>query len=479
MTESNQESAGAPQANEKQTSAYPNPRYAWYVAVLMMFFYVLSFMDRQIIAVLIEPIKADLSLSDVQISLLGGLSFVLFYSTMGIFVGRLADSLNRPLLIAAGVFIWSLTTALCGLAGKFWQLLFFRMGVGLGESALLPSTLSLLSDYFPPKRLATPTSVFMLGAPIGIGLSFALGGLIYSVAVDVASAPGWIDVAFIGGTAAWKLVLLFLGSLGMLMTLLLVTVKEPRNRSAEAAERVAKSQAKAAEAATMTEVTAYAKKNLKAIGLLYIGMSFISLAAYSQAFWDITFLSRTYGWDAPTGSFWYGMVQMFAGLSGMLCGGIVADQLTKRGIQGASVIMVIIGCGVAAPFSFIYPLASSASAALWLMIPAIFGSSMAFAATASAIQRMFPGAMLGLAAGIYFFFSNAVGIGIGPTAVAAFTDYVFKDPDMIRQSLLIVGGVARVLAFIMVLAGFKAYRDLLTEQTAIKNRAGENSIARY
>ncbi|MBT8078690.1 MAG: MFS transporter [Gammaproteobacteria bacterium] len=437
---------------------YPKPAYAWYVVVLMMFFYVLSFMDRQIIAVLIEPIKADLALSDVQISLLGGLSFVLFYSTMGVFVGRLADSLNRPLLIAAGVFIWSLTTALCGLAGKFWQLLFLRMGVGLGESALLPSTLSLLSNYFPPQRLATPTSVFLLGAPIGIGLSFAAGGYIYSVAQDIAAAPGWEDVFFIGGSAAWKIVLLFLGVVGMLMTLLMVTVREPRN-----SERVVASSnpAKLAEPASMGEVGRYARKHWLAIGGLYLGMAFISLASYSQAFWDITFLTRTYGWDASTGSYWYGMVQLFAGLMGMLTGGLVADRMTKSGVVGASVVMVIVGSGLAAPFALMYPLAGTASTALWLMVPAIFGNNMCFACAASGIQRMFPGTMLGLAAGIYFFMSNAIGIGIGPTAIAAFTDYLFEDPSQIRYSLTIVGGFSRVIAFVLVIAGLKAYRDLL------------------
>jgi MFS family permease len=448
----------------ENTAKYPKPAYAWYVTVLMMFFYMLSFMDRQIIAVMIEPIKADLSLSDVQISLLGGISFVLFYSTAGVFVGRLADSVNRPKLIAIGVFIWSLTTAVSGLVGKFWQLLILRMGVGLGESALLPSTLSLLSGYFPPHRLATPTSVFLLGAPIGIGLSFAIGGLLYSVAVDVTSAPGWQDVIFIGGSAAWKMVLLFLGVVGMLMTLLLSTVREPRNQNKVAAEKNIGSTVTLAKAATSAEVKEYAKGNWKAIGALYLGMALISLAAYSQAFWDITFLTRTYGWDASTGSFWYGMVQLFAGLSGMLFGGIVADKLTKRGVSGASIVMVIIGAGLAAPFSFMYPLMGSASSALLLMVLAIFGSNMCFACAASALQRMFPATMLGLAAGIYFFISNAVGIGIGPTLVAALTDYTFEDPNMIRYSLSFVGGISRAIAFVLFFVGLKYYRDLMTRR---------------
>lgn len=461
MTEVDKNDKNDDVVSTENAAKYPRPLYAWYVTVLMMFFYVLSFMDRQIIAVMIEPIKADLSLSDVQISLLGGISFVLFYSTAGVFVGRLADSVNRPKLIAFGVFIWSLTTAVSGLVGKFWHLLILRMGVGLGESALLPSTLSLLSGYFPPNRLATPTSVFLLGAPIGIGLSFAAGGLLYSVAVDVTSAPGWQDVIFIGGSAAWKMVLLFLGVVGMLMTLLLSTVREPRNQSKVAVEKNTGSAAKSAKAATSAQVKDYAKAHWKAIGALYLGMALISLAAYSQGFWDITFLRRTYGWDASTGSFWYGMVQLFGGLSGMLFGGIVADKLSKRGVNGASIIMVIIGSAIAAPFSFIYPLMGSAASALWLMVLAIFGSNMCFACAASALQRMFPATMLGLAAGIYFFLSNAIGIGIGPTLVAAVTDYSFEDPGMIRYSLSMVGGVSRALAFVIFLAGLKYYRDLM------------------
>ena len=170
------------------TRNYPKTAYAWFVVVLMMCFYVLSYMDRFVIAVLIEPIKADLLLSDVQISLIGSFSFGLFYATVGLFIGRLADSMHRPWLIAMGVFIWSLTTALSGLASKFWHLLVLRMGVGLGESALLPSTLSLLTDYFPPKRLATPTSVFLFGAPIGIGVSYAAGGALFAVAQGITAA---------------------------------------------------------------------------------------------------------------------------------------------------------------------------------------------------------------------------------------------------------------------------------------------------
>jgi MFS family permease len=223
---------------------------------------------------------------------------------------------------------------------------------------------------------------------------------------------------------------------------------------------------KASEAASMSDVNAYARKNSLAIGSLYVCMALVSLAAYAQGFWDIAFLSRSYDRDPSSVTFMYGMVQMFAGLAGMLTGGIVADRLSRRGIQGASVIMVLIGCAISTPFSFLYPLMGTASSALLLMIFAIFGSNMAFACAASAMQRMFPVAMLGLAAGVYYFLSNSVGLLIGPTLIASLTDYVFEDPGKVGYSLSAVGGTARLLAFIIILAGYKAYRDLLREREA-------------
>jgi len=449
---------------QDSSKQYPKPAYAWYVVVLMMFFYVLSFMDRQIIAVLLDPIKLDLDLTDVQISLIGGVSFGLFYSVVGIFIGRLADSMNRPVLIAAGVFIWSLTTALCGLASKFWHLLFLRMGVGLGEAALLPSTLSLLKDYFPPARLATPTSVFLFGAPIGIGLSFAAGGFMYSVAQDITAADGWNDVIFIGGAAAWKLVLIFLGVVGMLMTLGMATVREPRTAMAAATDAHPDLSLKAATAAGMPEVKAYASRHWLPILSLYVGMALISLAAYAQGFWDVTYLTRTFGGDRASVAFMYGMVQMFAGIAGMFLGGYTADRLTARGVEGSSYKLVTFGAAIATPFGFLYALAGTEQVSLWLMVATIFGTNICFACAASAMQRMYPVAMLGLAAGVYFFMSNAVGLMVGPTVVAAITDYGFVDPQKVGYSLSIVGGTARLLAFLMFVLGLGAYVRLLRER---------------
>lgn len=433
----------------------PGRAYSWYVVVLLMTFYVLSFLDRQIIAILVEPIKRDLSLSDVQVSLVGGLSFVIFYATAGVFVGRLADRMNRPLLIGVGILVWSAATALCGLAAKFWHLLVLRMGVGLGEATLLPSSISLIADYFPRHKVSTPTSVFMLGAPIGIGIAYAGGGYLYGLAVRLVDTPSWNSLPLIGGLAAWQLVLLFIGLGGVLMSALMFTVTEPRETGSQATKDRNQGSSESFES-----VKAYFIQHYKAIGGLFFGMSFISLASYSQGFWDITFLTRTYEWRAEAGSVWYGAVQLIGGITGMLTGGFMSDRLARNGVAGSSAAMALVGAGLALPASITYPLMPTPNLSLGVMFFAIFGNSMAFAATASALQKLFPIGMLGIAAGTYFFVSNAVGIGAGPTSVALITDYVYEDPGMVRNSLAIVGSVSRLLAFVLIFLSFRHLQAL-------------------
>ena len=421
--------------------------------------YVLSFTDRQIIAVMIEPIKADLQLSDVQISLVGGLSFAIFYSTAGIFMGRLADRVNRPALIGVCVFIWSLTTALCGMATQFWHLLLLRMGVGLGESGLLPSTLSLLADYFEPRRLTTAMSVFLLGAPIGIGVAFAGGGYLYGIAVDFTTQHQGQIIPILGELQAWKLVLLLLGVTGMLMSLALFTVREPRQRKQVSPGQEGSSLED--HEASLGEVMTYFRLNWLVISGIYFAMACISLSSYAMGFWDITFLSRTYGLDPVKGGVWYGLIQMSGGISGCLAGGIIADRLTGKGITDGRLRMIIAGGLIAVLGGIVYPLMGSADASMLMLFFTLFGNAIPYGCAAATIQVLFPAGMRGIAAGLYFFVSNAFGLGIGPTAVAFLTDYIFADPQMLRYSIVTVGTTARALAIISILIILPHYRVLI------------------
>jgi len=142
---------------------YPRASHAWYVVGVLTLACVFSFIDRQILSLLVEPIEADLGISDTRRSLLPGLSFAIFYTLLGIAIARFADASSRRPIIAAGIFLWSLMTVLCGVSRTVWQLFLARMGVGVGEAALTPAALSMISDYFPKERLARAIGVFTIG----------------------------------------------------------------------------------------------------------------------------------------------------------------------------------------------------------------------------------------------------------------------------------------------------------------------------
>lgn len=205
---------------------YPSSLSAWTTVTILMIAYVLSFIDRQILNLLVEPIRRDLVISDTQMSLLMGLSFALFYTICGIPLGRLADTRSRRGLIAIGVMFWSAATAACGMAKLYWQFLICRIGVGVGEAALSPAAYSLIADSFPPERRATAISVYSMGVYLGSGIAFLLGGLV----IQFASAQGNVVLPVLGEVRPWQLIFLILGVAGVLFTLLMLAVREPARR---------------------------------------------------------------------------------------------------------------------------------------------------------------------------------------------------------------------------------------------------------
>ncbi|MGD0438366.1 MAG: MFS transporter [Bryobacteraceae bacterium] len=160
--------------------------------------YMLSFVDRQILSLLVSPIQRDLGASDTRMGLLQGLAFAIFYTLAGLPLGRLVDTRNRRNLVMAGVAVWSVFTSGCSVARSFLSLFLARMGVGVGEATLNPAAFSIISDYFPPERLATATSVFYLGALLGSGLAFAVGGSI----VDAVMKMGTVHLPLLGSMAS-------------------------------------------------------------------------------------------------------------------------------------------------------------------------------------------------------------------------------------------------------------------------------------
>ena len=203
--------------------SYPPVGYAWYVVSVLTVAYIFAFVDRQILNLLVRPIRRDLSITDTQMSLLMGFSFAVFYSIFGFPLGRLADFKSRRTIVALGMVCWSFLTAGCGLARHFWHFLILRMGVGVGEAALSPSAYSLISDYFPKERRATAMSVYSMAYYIGSGLALVLGGLV----VGYASGKGNWVLPIVGAIRPWQLIFFIVGLPGVLFALLMYTVKEP------------------------------------------------------------------------------------------------------------------------------------------------------------------------------------------------------------------------------------------------------------
>src|SRR5712691_1532753 len=196
--------------------------YAWYVVLVLMVCYTLSFIDRQILSLLVGPIKRDLGITDTRVGLLQGLAFALFYTLLGLPMGRFADRGSRRNLIALGVFFWSLMTAVCSVARSFWSLFFARMGVGVGEATLAPSAFSLISDYFPRERLGTALSIYAMGIFIGSGLALIVGGTVVGAVTHLPA----IDLPVLGTIASWRLTFLIVGLPGLLVGLILYTIRE-------------------------------------------------------------------------------------------------------------------------------------------------------------------------------------------------------------------------------------------------------------
>ena len=446
-TEDNPQAQGGAEPEE---IPYPSERYAWFVVSILMIVYIFSFIDRQILSLLVGPIRADLGISDSQMSYLMGFSFALFYTMFGIPLGRLADSKSRRTIIAVGLVVWSIMSAGCGVAKNYVQLLGFRIGVGAGEASLSPSAYSLLTDYFRPNRLALAISVYGAGIYIGSGMAFLLGGIV----VGFASGQDSYALPLVGDTAPWQMVFFAIGLPGILFAAMLYTIKEPIRRG------VARS-AGAAVSVPMMQVIGYLGRNWKTFACHSVGFSLLSFVGYGSAAWVPTFFVRVHGWDPSFTGKMYGTAVIIFGTSGIIFGGYVAGLLAKRGYTDSKMRAGFIAALIHLPFGLAFPLVPEGWMAFVIMCPAAFTLAMPFGVAPAAIQEMMPNRLRGQASAIYLFIVNLIGLGIGPSAVAWCTDLLFKDDSMINYSLLLTGGVANFVSAILLFFGLAHFRDSL------------------
>jgi MFS family permease len=427
----------------------PSLRTAWYAVFVLTLANISSFIDRQILSLLVKPIKRDLHLSDTEMSLLMGLSFALFYTLFGVVIGRLADRYSRRNLIVAGITVWSLMTTFCGGIRSYGQFFLARMGVGVGEATLSPSAYSMIADYFPKNRLATALSVFSLGVFLGSGLAMLIGSGI------VANLPtgGLARVPVLGDVFPWQLIFLYIGLPGLVVAGLLLTVGEPaRTNTLQRRGEVLRP--------SLRESLGLIFAHRRAYLLICFATAFGALVNYGCNAWIPTFVARTYGWAVPRAGAFYGLVLVASSVSGTLFGGWFADRLVKRGVVDGRLRVGLLG-GTGCLLAVGLPLLPRPEWALLAVFVPSFALAAPFGAATAAIQDIMPNQVRALASSIFLFILNLIGIGLGPTSVALFTDYLFHDESAIRYSLMLLYGIGGVFALLLTALALGPYRRAL------------------
>jgi MFS family permease len=423
-------------------AAYPSRGYAWYVIAVLLMVNTFALIDRQILNLLVGPIRRDLEISDTGMSLLTGFSFAVFYTLFGLPLGRISDAHSRRGLIAAGFVLWSLFSAGCGLARNFTQMFLMRIGVGVGEATLAPSAYSLIVDYFPSERRATAQSVYATGVYVGAGVAYLLGGIV--IALTAAQADYVLPL--IGSVRSWQLVFFAIGLPGVACALLLFTVMEPVRRGAGEKRSI-----------PVKEVFAYYKDNRATFLRHHIGVAMNYFAAYGAAAWVPSFFVRHHHWSAAQFGAIFGPEVAICGVVGLIFGGWLADRLAARGYPDACMRVTVLAIVLWIPFGVAYLLVPSAAVAIILLAPTLFFFAMPLGTMSAALMEITPARMRGQAAAIMVFIGNIVGLGFGPTAIALVTDYVFHDDNLVGYSLLVVVTAAQLASGLLFAAAIKPF----------------------
>lgn len=430
---------------------WPNSAYAWYVVILLMVLYMFSFIDRTIIVLMIEPIKRDLDLSDTQISLLYGFAFAVFYTFLGIPIARLADYRSRRNIIAAGVAIWSVMTAVCGLSKNFLQLFAARVGVGVGEATLSPAAYSLISDYFPEEQRAKAMSVYTMGLYLGAGMAVLLGGAIIGL---VDSMPT-VTLPVVGTLYSWQIVFVVVGLPGLLFSLLMFTVKEPLRRGLSTTPTQRES---------LGESLGYFLQRWRFYIMFCCGMACLVMYSYALTAWTPSYFIRTFGWDVPTVSLNYGLILVIFGPAGIITGGWVASRQAASGDAFINVRLAIITFAALLIPATIMTLVNHAYLSLAILALVKFLTGLPLGVAVAALHEVTPNRLRAQSAAVYFFLINILGLGVGPLLVALLTDYVFQNEAALRYSLAVVACGSCIVGLLLVSYSFKEFKRLKTSQ---------------
>jgi MFS family permease len=426
---------------------WPPPSRAWWAVGVFCIAAVLSYSDRQILSLLVDPIRADLHATDVQIGLLQGAAFALIYAVAGVGLGRAADVLPRRLVIVAGIVIWSLATLACGYAHSFGELFAARAAVGVGEAALAPAAMSIITDSFPVNRRGAATGTFLMGMIVGGGVALALGGLV----LHAAEAGALRNLPILGTLAPWRSGLVILGLLGLPVALLAATVPEPRRRHVIGGGSV--------QPVPLRDAARRLAALWPVLLPLYAAMGLSSLCDFAILNWIPTFLSRRFGVGTAEIGGVLGAVVIVGGVMGSAGAGIVADRMVKRG-GASSRLMLAVGAMLAGIISTLFVLAPSPPLVFGLAGLWIFASTTGQSIGITVLQELAPGDARGLSVSIVSLINIGLGLALGAALPALILEHVLHNPAAVGAAITAVALPAAIVATVLYRTALAAARKI-------------------
>ena len=409
-----------------------------YALAILVVVYTFNFIDRQILSILLEPVKTELGLSDTAMGMLTGFAFAMFYATLGIPIARYADRSNRRNLIAAALGIWSFFTALSGLAANFWHLLIARIGVGVGEAGCSPPAHSMIADYYPAEQRATALGIYSLGIPFGIMFGLFAGG--------------WINEYF-----GWRMAFFVVGLPGILLALSVrFSLQEPPRGMAEG-------RADTADQPGVKETLVYLWQK-KSFRHMSFAAALTAFVGYGFIVWAPAFLIRSYGMSTGEVGTWFGLILGIPGGIGIALGGYLADRFGAKDTRWYlwTTAIALVAC---VPLNYVVYAADTAFVSLWAMVLPVLLGNFYQATTFSQTQGISSLRMRAVAAGILLFIINIIGLGLGPQLVGVISDLLSDQygVESLRYALFICSLVYIWGAFHYFMAGRYLKDDLVHE----------------
>lgn len=424
---------------------WPPRKHAYFSLFVMTIVVMFTVIDRQILNIMIDPMKEDFGISDTQAALLLGAAFSLTYGLAGLPIARLADRANRRNLVAGSIAFWSLCTMSCGVAQSYAGMFVARLGIGIGESGYGPAAWSIATDNFPREKVAMATGTYGLGAMLGIGLASMMGG---AVLLFVEGMPA-IALPFGGVIRPWQWAFIVVGLPGLLWTIVVLMTKEPPRRGIAAGQKPPK--------VPVSEVVGWLKDDWRCYVAVIGGSGMKQLVTAGQAVWGVTFFHREFEWSLAQSGIWMGMVTILASPVAMVLGGKLSEHMARAGRSDANLRIVVFGLMGSIPVLALAPQMTNPYASLGMFGLGIFIGTLGFGPGIAAFQVITPNRMRAQISALSQFSSNVLAFALAPLIVALFTDYLFQDASALKHSMTLNTLCMGALALFVAIQGLKPY----------------------